>query len=515
MIGNLMQGFAAAMDPLLLLTLVLSVAAGLIIGAMPGLSATMGVAILIPLTFGMEAEQGLFILVAIFISAVQGGSLPAVLINTPGTPAAAATTFDGYALAKNGQAGRAIGIAQVSSFIGLIISWAVLISISPLIAKIALKFGAPEYFAVGLFGLTIVASLSTESLLKGVLAGLVGLTVSCIGLDPIMGMPRLTFGVDYLLGGVSYVPALIGLFAISEILTGVEEIHSDTGKVAAQNDKVIPARADLKKILPTAVRSGLFGTLLGALPGIGSDIAAFFSYGFAKRGKDKDTFGKGNIRGIAAAEAANNGVCGGALIPMLALGIPGDAVTAIILGSLILWGINPGSQLFVGNAGLIYCLFAGFIIASVLTLILGMSMAKIFAYVLKIPKKILLPIVMTLCLVGSYSINNSVEDVLIAVVFGIIGYGINKSGFFGSPIVLALILGPMVETNFRRSLVMSSGSYGIFFTRPISLAFLLVAFASIVLAIINDKKRKASLAEAERMLEEKEEYEEYEEGEAV
>lgn len=504
MLNNLMQGFATAMDPMLLLTLVLSVAAGLIIGAMPGLSATMGVAILIPLTFGMDAEQGLFILIAIFISAVQGGSLPAVLINTPGTPAAAATTFDGYTLAKKGQAGRAIGIAQISSFIGLVISWIILISISPLIAKVALKFGAPEYFAVGLFGLTIVASLSTESLLKGVLAGLFGLTVSCIGLDPIMGMPRLTFGIDYLLGGVSYVPALIGLFAISEILVGVEEIHSYTGKAAKQKDRVIPTGKDLKRIFPTAVRSGLFGTLLGALPGIGSDIAAFFSYGFAKRGKEKDTFGKGNIKGIAAAEAANNGVCGGALIPMLTLGIPGDAVTAIILGSLIIWGINPGSQLFVNNAGLIYCLFAGFIIASVVTLILGMSMAKIFAYVLKIPKKILLPIVMSLCLVGSYSINNSVEDVLIAVIFGIIGYGINKSGFFGSPIVLALILGPMVETNFRRSLVMSGGSIGIFFTRPISLAFLLVAFASIVLAIVNDRKKKAALIEAEQMMEMKE-----------
>lgn len=501
MIDNLIQGFAIAMDPVLLITLVLSVAAGLIIGAMPGLSATMGVAILIPLTFGMEAEQGLFILVAIFISAVQGGSLPAVLINTPGTPAAAATTFDGYALAKKGQAGRAIGIAQVSSFIGLVISWLILISISPVIAKVALKFGPPEYFAVGLFGLTIVASLSTGSLLKGVLAGLFGLVVSCVGLDPIMGMPRLTFGIDYLLGGVSYVPALIGLFAISEILVGVEEIHVKSGAISDQKDRVIPSSKDLKAVLPTAVRSGLFGTLLGALPGIGSDIAAFFSYGFAKRGKDKETFGKGNIKGIAAAEAANNGVCGGAMIPMLTLGIPGDAVTAIILGSLVIWGINPGSQLFVNNSKLIYCLFAGFIIASIVTLILGLSMAKVFASVLKIPKKILLPIVMTLCLVGSYSINNSVEDVLIAVLFGIIGYGINKSGFFGSPIVLALILGPMVETNFRRSLVISGGSFGIFFTRPIALVFLLVAVASVVLSIISERKKKASLDEAAAMME--------------
>ena len=327
------------------------------------------------------------------------------------------------------------------------------------------------------------------------------MVVSCVGLDPIMGMPRLTFGIDYLLGGVSYVPALIGLFAISEILVGVEEIHVKSGAISDQKDRVIPSSKDLKAVLPTAVRSGLFGTLLGALPGIGSDIAAFFSYGFAKRGKDKETFGKGNIKGIAAAEAANNGVCGGAMIPMLTLGIPGDAVTAIILGSLVIWGINPGSQLFVNNSKLIYCLFAGFIIASIVTLILGLSMAKVFASVLKIPKKILLPIVMTLCLVGSYSINNSVEDVLIAVLFGIIGYGINKSGFFGSPIVLALILGPMVETNFRRSLVMSGGSFGIFFTRPIALVFLLVAVASVVLSIISERKKKASLDEAAAMME--------------
>lgn len=507
MISNLLAGFSVASDPMLLLTLVLAVAGGLIIGAMPGLSATMGVAILVPLTFKMDAEQGLFILIAIFISAVQGGSIPAVLINTPGTPAAACTTFDGYTLAKKGQAGRAIGIAQISSFIGLIISWIVLCTISPVIAKVALKFGPAEYFAVALFGLTIVASLTSESLMKGVMAGLFGLVIAAIGLDPIGGVPRMSFGSNYLLGGVSYVPALIGLFAISEVLVGVEEIHQPKGKAISQKDRVIPTKKDMKAILPSTIRGGVIGTFLGALPGIGSDIAAFFSYGVGKRGKHGSEFGKGSVRGVASAESANNGVCGGALIPMLTLGIPGDAVTSIILGSLIIWGINPGSQLFVNSSELVYTLFAGFLIASIVTLILGMSMAKVFAYVLRIPKQVLLPIVLLLCLVGSYAINNSIHDVFVAGLFGIIGYFINKTGFFGSPIVLALILGPMLEANFRRALVISAGSYSIFYTSPIAVVFFSIAVLSAVLAGAKNIKGhlNPNSAEASQMIEEEQE----------
>lgn len=483
MISNLLNGFATAMDPVLIITMMLAILGGLMIGAIPGLSATMGVAILVPLTFKLPAEQGLFILVAIFISAVQGGSVPAVLINTPGTPASAVTTLDGHPLAKQGKAGRAIGIAQVSSFFGLLISWVLLVTMAPLIAKIALKFGPAEYTAIAFFGLSMVVSLSSESVVKGIISAIVGLIVASIGMDPIEGIPRLTFGSSYLLGGVSYVPALIGLFAISEVLTDVEHIHEPAEKVDSEKNAKLPTSDDLKTIGPTVFRSGLVGTLLGSLPGVGADVSSFICYGIEKRvNHDKIKLGEGNIKGIAASETGNNAVCGGALIPMLALGIPGDAVTSIILGSLIIWGIIPGSALFSRNGELVYTLFAGFLVASIFTLIMGLLLVKPFTKVLSIPQHILLPAVGLLCLVGSYAINNSVYDVIVAVIFGILGYFMRKANYPTNPVVLAMILGPMLESNARRALLLSEGSPMIFITHPISLIFIVVSVISIVLS---------------------------------
>lgn len=488
--GQLLEGFMLATDPGLLLIMFLAVLGGFFVGALPGLTATMGVAIMVPLTFSLPPQYGLFILTAIFISAVQGGSVSAVLLNTPGTPAAAATAFDGYPLALKGMAGRAIGVAQVSSFCGLVISWLFLVTSAPLIAKVALKFSAPEYFAIAVFGLTMVASLSSQNLLKGLITALFGLIAASIGIDPIQGAPRLTFGSDLLIGGISYVPALIGLFAISEALLGIERIGV-VQSVIQKNITPIPTINDLKQCHKTILRSGLIGTFIGALPGLGADIAAFVCYGEAKRwSKNKDQFGKGNIEGVAAPETGNNAVCGGAFIPMLTLGVPGDAVTAIILGALIMWGLRPGDELFTSNAGLVYSLFAGFLIASVMTVIVGLSMAKYFARILNIPRKYLLPIVITLCMVGSYAINNSIFDVYVAIFFGILGYIMVKLGFQGSPIVLALILGPMLEENFRRSLVLSEGKYDIFFTQPICLVFLIISAGSIAFSLWRQHKTR-------------------------
>jgi putative tricarboxylic transport membrane protein len=480
MLDQLMHGFQLALQPHLLMINFLAVVGGFVIGALPGLTATMGVAILAPLTFKLPPDEGFIILIAIFISAVQGGSVSAILINTPGTPAAAATVFEGYPMARKGLAGKAIGMAQIASFGGLIISWLFLITCSPLIAEMALKFSTPEYFAVAVFGLTIIGSLAAHSPLKGFMAGLFGLIIAMIGLDPLDGIPRFTFGSDNFLGGISYVPALIGLFGIAEVFANVEQVASKS--IVMQKIKnVLPSWEDLKKCWHFIIGGGIIGTFIGALPGTGADIAAFVSYGEAKRwSKQPEKFGTGVIEGVAAPEAGNNGVCGGALIPMLTLGVPGDAVTAIILGLFIIRGLRPGPSLFAEHGDLVSTLFAGFLIAAILTLSVGLSSAKLFARVLNVPKRILPPIIFALCLVGSYAIQNSIFDVYLAVFFGVLGYFLRKFDFHGSPIVLALILGPMAEYNFRLSLISSHGDYSIFLTRPICVSFLLISVFSAI-----------------------------------
>jgi putative tricarboxylic transport membrane protein len=493
MIDQLLNGFTLALQPHLLMINFLAVIGGFIIGALPGLTATMGVAVLAPLTFKLPPDEGFIILIAIFISAVQGGSVSAILINTPGTPAAAATVFDGYPLAQKGFAGKAIGMAQIASFGGCLISWIFLITCAPIIANFALKFSTPEYFAVAVFGLTIIGSLSARSPLKGFLAGLFGFLVSMVGLDPLDGIPRFTFGSENFLGGISYVPALIGLFGIAEVFANVEQVTSSS--VVIQKIKnVLPTWDDMKRCFPHIVGGGIIGTFIGALPGTGADIAAFVSYGEAKRwSKHPEKFGTGVIEGVAAPEAGNNGVCGGALIPMMTLGVPGDAVTAIILGLFIIRGLRPGPSLFAEHGNLVYILFAGFMIAAIMTVTFGLSSARLFARVLNVPKRILPPIIFALCIVGSYAIQNSVFDVYVAIFFGILGYFMRKFDFHGSPIVLALILGPMAEYNFRLSLISSHGDYSIFFTRPICLGFLTIAVFSAIFPFWREYRAKKKI----------------------
>ena len=359
-----------------------------------------------------------------------------------------------------------------------------------------MKFAAPEYFAIALFGLTMVVSMCSHSLLKGFISCALGLLLAMIGMDPMEGLARMTYGSDYLLGGIAYVPALIGLFAVAEVLCGVEDLSKSGNNAAKQAKKVMPNLKDLWDNKINLIRSSLIGTFLGSMPGVGTDVASFIAYGQAKNwSKHKDEIGNGSIEGVVAPEAGGKAVCGGAFIPMLSLGIPGDAVTAIILGSLMIWGITPGSQLFANNASLVYTLFAGFLIAAILTLIFGLSLAKVFVKVLSIPKRYILAAVFLLCMVGSYAINNSEYDVIVCMLFGILGYFMRKLDFHGSPIVLALILGSMLEANFRRSLVLSKGSYAIFFTRPICLAFLLLSVLSVVIVLRQNKKHKQSAVE--------------------
>ncbi|MET3698580.1 putative tricarboxylic transport membrane protein [Bacillus oleivorans] len=493
----LLQGFVNVFAPEVILLVIAGVIVGIIIGALPGLTATMGVALFLPVTFGMDAVTGILLLIGVYFGSIYGGSISAILLNTPGTPASAATALDGHVLTQQGKAGKALGIAAIASAAGGLLSALLLIFISPQLAEIALNFSAPEMFGLALFGLSIISSISGGSILKGLIAGMVGLVISTIGMDPMTSYPRFTFDQLSLLNGLNFIPVMIGLFAVSEALVTMEEELRGKGtinKVIASY--ILPKWSELKHLWGTMIRSGFIGSFIGIIPGAGADIAAFVSYNeanrFAKK-EEKDSFGKGNPKGVAAAEAANNGVTGGAMVPLLTLGIPGDAVAAVLLGALIVQGIQPGPQLFTTSADLVYTLFAGMLVANVLMLIFGLSGIRLFTKILKVPKNILAAVIIVLSVVGSYAISNNFFDVYTMLGAGIIGYFMKKFGFPASPIVLALILGPMAESELRRALVMSEGSYSIFFTRPISLLFIILAILSLVLPVILElrKKKKA------------------------
>nr|WP_319776646.1 tripartite tricarboxylate transporter permease [uncultured Sphaerochaeta sp.] len=479
----------------IMLALVGGVIAGIAIGAMPGLTSTMGIALLMPLTFKFEPHVGMMLLIGEFVGGIYGGSITAILINTPGTSSAAATTLDGYPMTRRGEAGRALGISTISSATGGMISGLMLVFIAPTLASMALKFSAPETFALAFFGISIISSISGNSLVKGLISGLLGLMISLIGMDNISGFSRFTFGSIFLMNGLSFIPVLVGLFAMSQCLQSIEELLVVNAIDTKDLKRAKISMKDFLTIFPTAVRAGITGTLIGIIPGAGGDISAFVSYDIEKRfSKHPDLFGTGIPEGIAAPEASNNGTTGGALIPLLTLGIPGDSNTAVMLGALMMHNLTPGPQLFIEHALTVNTLFAGFFIANLVMMVLGLSNVKHFVKIVNIPKQILVPIVMVLCVIGSFAINSNFNDVIVMFIAGLVGYVLSKGGFPLSPIVLALILGPMAESNFRRSLVMSHGNYSIFFTRPIAATFIAIALLSLFLPIfkslwVNHRKK--------------------------
>lgn len=470
----LIEGFGNILNIKVLLILFTSVAIGIFIGALPGLTATMGVALLLPVTFGMDPIMGILLLVGVYFGAIYGGSLTAILLRTPGTPSSAATALDGYEMTKKGLAHKALTISTLSSVIGGVLSVVVLILVAPQLAQFALKFSAPESFALALFGLAIISSISGTSLLKGLIVGVVGLLIATIGIDPIDGFPRFTLGVDNLMGGVNYIPVLIGLFAASEAFRSVEDIFKSNNTFKAI-EKVKLKWSEFKKLLMVILRSSGIGTFIGMIPGAGGDIASFVAYGEAKRfSKKPEEFGKGNPEGVSASEAANNACTGGAMVPLLTLGIPGDAVTAVMLGALMVQGLQPGPLLFTNHGGLVYTLFIGMLLANLLILFYGLLGVRLFVKILTIPKTVLTPIILVLCIVGSYALGNNFFDVWVMLIAGIIGYFMHRYDFPVSPAILALILGPMLEANLRRALVISNGDISILFTRPISLTLIVL-----------------------------------------
>ncbi len=491
MLQLLLNGLTLVLNPSVFFLIFLGVAGGIVIGALPGLTATMGVAILLPFTFTMDSIPALATLVGIYVGAIYGGSISAILLKTPGTPASAATVFDGYELVKKGQATKALSMSAIASFGGGIISTVMLITISPLLASFALKFSAPEYFMLAVFGLTIIASISAKNIIKGFLAGFLGLFIATVGMDPITSAARFTFGNIQFLNGLSIIPVLIGLFALSEAFLQLETyLENHKEKVVVKGSSYV-SRKEILQTLPTIVKSALMGTFIGSIPGAGADIASFVSYNEAKRSsKHPERFGTGCLEGIAAPEAGNNGVTGGALVPLLSLGVPGDAVAAILLGAFIMQGVAPGPMMFIRNVDLVYSIFSAMLLGNVFMLLLGLFGIRFFSRIVDIPKAMITPIIIVLSMVGSYAINNSVFDIGVTVTFGIIGYLLLKAEVPQSPIVLALILGPMAECNLRKSLLLYEGSYRFLYTRPITIVFILLSLFSLYTSL---RKKKSSV----------------------
>jgi len=482
---NFWSSFLTVLMPTNLMFITIGVFAGILVGAIPGLTATLAISLLIPFTFNLDPVPALIMLLGIYCGGMYGGSITAILIHTPGTPGAAATVLDGYPLAKQGKAGKALGVSVIASFSGGIISAIIMIFLSPIISSWALKFSSAEYFSLALFGLTVIFSISEKSILKGTISGIFGLLLCTVGLDYIVPYSRFTFGIDSLVIGFPVLPAIIGLFAVTEVFRLFEKPDEKVKVPKIKLKGVIPTWEESKRLIPVILKSSLIGTYIGALPGTGANIAAFLAYGEARRSsKTPEKFGTGMIEGVAAPESANNAVTGGALIPMLTLGIPGDAVTAVLLGALTIQGLQPGPLLFKEHMDIINPMFSGIIVANVIMLLAGLFGAMFFARIASLKKDLLIPLVSIFSLIGAFAAEGSFAHILIAFGFGIVGYILNKCGFPLAPIALSLILGPIAETSFRTALIRSQGSLSIFFTRPISLIFIILSIASILIVIL-------------------------------
>lgn len=464
--------FAAGLqllNPLVLAATLAGTIGGILIGAIPGLTATMAVALLIPVTFGMDPIMGLALLGGVYSGGMYGGAISSILLSTPGTPAAAATAFDGYPLTRQGKGGMALAVATVASFWGGIISTFALLLIAPLLASVALRFGPPEYFLLAIMGLASIVTLTSGNLIKGLISGLLGLVLASVGMDPIAGFPRFTAGIIDLYEGIAFMPALIGLFSVSQIL----ELTADSQIVQELATDVKTLKRDKlpRGLSGTITRGGFIGTLVGILPGAGATIAAFISYNMAKQISPKpESFGKGNPVGVAASESANNGCVGGSLVPLLTLGIPGNSVAAALMGGLMIQGLIPGPELFTRYGTITYAFILSLFLANIFFLIIGLYCAPLFARVATVPNSILIPGIAVLSVIGSYAIHNSLFDVWLMLVFGIGGYFLDRAGLSLGAIVLGLILGPIAELGFGQSLIISQGSASIFFNRPICIA---------------------------------------------
>jgi putative tricarboxylic transport membrane protein len=462
--------------------LAVGVVLGIVFGALPGFTATMGLAVLTPLTFWLPADQALAMLFGLLCAAIMSGGIPAILINTPGTPASIATTWDGYPLAQQGKAGLALGVNAFGAFMGQVVSILVLAVAAVPLATFALRFGPPEYFALALFGISMMVGLSGGRFVKGLLMGVTGLAISLVGLDPIMAYPRLTFGSTAFVEGISFIPVMVGLFGVAEVLLQVyARAPRDAARAALRFDRILPSGADLRLMAPHALLGSAIGTGVGIIPGAGGDIGSILAWGQARRlARDGARFGRGALQGLAASCTAANAAIGGAMMTMLTLGIPGDAASAVLIGALLIQGLQPGPLLFRDRPDLVADIVVLLLMAATLTLVVAVLGARPLARILQVKEEILWGLILVLCVLGSYALNGSVVDVWVMLVSGVAGFVLQKAGFPMGPLVLGLILGPMAESNLRRALVVSQGDPSIFITRPIAAVLLGAALLSLV-----------------------------------
>ncbi len=460
-------------DPYLVFLTAAGTFAGIYVGVIPGLSVTMAVSILISFTFSWDVNEALAVMAGVYVGGVYGGSRTAIMINIPGAPAAIAAGFDGYPLAKLGLAGMAIGVSTTVSFFGAIFGIIILACAAPLVSEMALLFAPRDYLLLSLLGILLIGALSGESLAKGVFAGVLGVLIGTVGLDPISAQPRLTFGSMSLMGGIHYVTAMIGFFGVSEALVQTLDLKK---KIIKQKvDRILPSWEVILKHLPLSLRCSAIGAVIGALPGTGGDIAALLAYGHAARSVKNPSrpFGQGAVEGIIAPESACNAAVGGAYIPMLTLGIPGDAVTAVLIGAMYIHGLKPGPMLMIETPHLFWFTVGNLVMASIFMLIFGLTGIRAFAKMVEMPPALLMPIIVILSVVGTYSIQNSVTDVYWMLAFGVFGYFLKTYGFQIGPIILGVILGPIMDINFRRAIISAHDSLGEFglelLVNPISL----------------------------------------------
>ncbi|MDD3820219.1 MAG: tripartite tricarboxylate transporter permease [Spirochaetales bacterium] len=484
----ILQAFGAALQLKVILMMILGAVVGIVFGAIPGLTYSMGIILVLPLTFNLDPLAAITLLLGVYVGGMTGGSVSAIILGIPGTPSAAATCLDGHRLAKEGKAGKALGTAVFSATIGGLISVLILVVVAPIIAKFALKFGPAEIFALVFFGFSAIAGISSGKVIKGLISGMIGLLVMTMGMDPVMGVKRYTFGSINLLGGVDVLSFMIGMFAIPQI---VEAFATDESAIKRKLDTNVsmsfPTFKEIKGLASTILKSALIGVGIGAIPGTGGPIAAFLGYDQAKRKACSD---EPTLDCVAGPEAAHNGVTGGALIPMLTLGIPGDPATAILLGALLIHGLKPGPLLFQENSGFVYGIYATLFIINILVFSIQSFGIRFFVKVLDFKKSYLYTTIMVLCVIGSYSSHNNMFDVFTMFAAGLIGFFMQKFGFPVAPTILALVLGPTMEDSFRRALILSQGNFATFVASPISIVFYVFTAFVLVSQVRRKKKTK-------------------------
>lgn len=474
-----LNGLLALADPTILILIFAATLGGVLVGALPGLNATTGVALLLPFTITMDPIPAIAMLTTIYCAATFAGAITAILINTPGTSASATTCLDGYPLAQRGEAGRALGMAAVSSTIGGIISVFCLMAAAPLMARAAYNFAPPEYFALTVFGMSMLATIGDGAPTKNILSGAFGVLLATVGIDLLTSIERFTFGLNELSDGIPFVPVMIGVFGISELLVQADNLHVERKRIIMKAIR-LPSKADYAQVWKTILRSSGIGTFIGILPAEGATVASMIGYNEAKRwSKTPEEFGKGSLEGIAGSEAANNSATGGAMVPTLALGIPGSPTAAVILAGLMVHGLRPGPTMFTEQANFAFAIFWSMLLVNVLFFFIGLWGAKIFARVTLIPIQILWPIVFIFSIVGAYALEQSMMDVWIAIGSGIIGFFMRRHGYSVVPMAIGLILGGMLETRLGQSMVMLDEKWWLMFTRPLTLFFFVLTILAL------------------------------------